>query len=121
MRESGLSSWVVQQVPLGDLGSLGALCLFAVVAAVMTTFISNSATANLLIPIVVGVSALSPRAGAAVIALVSSAAMILPVSTPPNAIAYGSKQIEIKEMMKAGAIITAIAVLLVPIFVHFVL
>ncbi len=120
MRESGLSFWVVQQVPLEDLGSLGVLFLFGVVAAVMTTFISNSATANLLIPIVVGVSALSPRAGAVVIALVASAAMILPVSTPPNAIAYGSKQIEIREMMKAGAIITAIAVLLVPIFVHFV-
>ncbi len=120
MRESGLSSWMVHQIPFEGIGTLGMLFVFAVAAAVMTTFISNSATANLLIPIVVGVSALSPRIGAVVVALVSSAAMILPVSTPPNAIAYGSKQIEVREMIKSGAIITAIAVVVVPIFVYLV-
>ncbi len=60
MRESGLSEWMVSQVDFAAMGTLGILFLFAAVAAIMTTFISNSATANLLLPIVVGISAVSP-------------------------------------------------------------
>ena len=119
MKESGLSEWMVSQIDFASMGTLGILFLFAVVAALMTTFISNSATANLLLPIVVGIAAVSPVSSALVVAIVSSAAMILPVSTPPNAIAYGSGHIDVRDMAKAGTIITAISLVFVTLVVYF--
>jgi sodium-dependent dicarboxylate transporter 2/3/5 len=120
MRESGLSAWMVAQIDFAAMGTLGILFLFAAVAAIMTTFISNSATANLLLPIVVGISAVSPMSSALVVAIVSSAAMILPVSTPPNAIAYGSGHIAVRDMARAGTIVTAISLVFVTLVVYFV-
>jgi sodium-dependent dicarboxylate transporter 2/3/5 len=120
MRESGLSSWIVEQVPFAGLGTFGILLAFAAAAALLTTFISNTATANLLIPIVIGVAAVAPRTGAVVVAIASSAAMILPISTPPNAIAYGSGEVRVGDMMRAGGIITAFSVVFVALFVHMV-
>ncbi len=119
MRESGLSEWMVSQVDFASMGTLGILFLFAAVAALMTTFISNSATANLLLPIVVGIAAVSPVSSALVVAIVSSAAMILPVSTPPNAIAYGSGHIDVRDMAKAGTIITAFSLVFVVLVIYF--
>jgi sodium-dependent dicarboxylate transporter 2/3/5 len=119
MKESGLSSWMVAQVDFASMGTLGILFLLAAAAAVMTTFISNSATANLLLPIVVGISAVSPMSSALVVAIVSSAAMILPVSTPPNAIAYGSGHIEVRDMAGAGSAVTAISLIFVTLVVYF--
>ena len=118
MRASGLSQWIVDQVPFEGMGSLGILLIFAGAAAAMTSFISNSATANLLLPIVVGVSALEPKTGAVVVAIAASAAMILPISTPPNAIAYGSGYIAVKDMARAGIIITVIAVVVTVFFIY---
>jgi sodium-dependent dicarboxylate transporter 2/3/5 len=119
MKESGLSEWMVSQIDFASMGTLGILFLFAGVAALMTTFISNSATANLLLPIVVGIAAVSPVSSALVVAIVSSAAMILPVSTPPNAIAYGSGRIDVRDMAKAGTIVTAISLVFVTLVIYF--
>ena len=121
MNTSGLSEWIVNQIPFSSMGRVGILFAFAGAGVIMTTFISNSATANLLIPIVVGISAISPIVGAVVVAFTSSAAMILPISTPPNAIAYGSKLIDVRDMVRAGAVVTVIAALLIPIFLSVIL
>jgi sodium-dependent dicarboxylate transporter 2/3/5 len=118
MRESGLTAWMVEQLPFQAMGTLGVLMVFAVVAAAMTSFISNSATANLLLPIAVGVSAVEPATTAAVVAIASSAAMILPISTPPNAIAYGSGFINVKDMAWSGGIITIVAIPIIAVFIY---
>jgi sodium-dependent dicarboxylate transporter 2/3/5 len=118
MQESGLSAWIVSMIPFAGLGVFGILFAFAVSAAIMTSFISNSATANLLLPIIVGVSAVASTTSAIVVAMASSAAMILPISTPPNAIAYGSGRIAVRDMAKAGSIVTVIAILLIPLFMY---
>ncbi len=118
MKESGLSLWIVQQIPFEGLGLITILFVFAIAAAAMTTFISNSATANLLIPIVVGVTAVDPRTSAVVVALAASTAMILPISTPPNAIAYGSGHVQVRDMIKGGSITTAISIVVITIFIY---
>jgi sodium-dependent dicarboxylate transporter 2/3/5 len=118
MRESGLTEWIVGRLPFHSMGNLAVLFVFAGVAAALTSFISNSATANLLLPIAVGISALEPTTTAAVVAIASSAAMILPISTPPNAIAYGSGFVRVRDMAVAGGIITAISIPLIAIFIN---
>lgn len=118
MRESGLSTYMVEQIPLGGMPVVVVLLTFSLAAAVMTSFISNSATANLLLPIVVGVSAVSPMTSAVVVALAASAAMVLPISTAPNAIAYGSGYFPVKDMVRAGSMITGIAVIVITLFIY---
>jgi sodium-dependent dicarboxylate transporter 2/3/5 len=77
----------------------------------LSNFISNTATAALLMPIltVVGTAAiatLAPFGGITPllvgIALSASLAMVLPISTPPNALAHGTGMIEQKQMIKVG-------------------
>jgi sodium-dependent dicarboxylate transporter 2/3/5 len=118
MHESGLSEYIVAQVPFEGMSRLAILFMFAGAAAAMTSFISNSAAANLLLPIVVGVSAVDPGTSAVVVAIAASAAMVLPISTPPNAIAYGSGYVTVRDMAKAGIIITVAAVLVTVLFVY---
>ncbi len=95
------NTWPVMLVVLGS----GALCL------VMSTFMSNSATAALLIPILAAVGtgmteALAPLGGVATLiiglALSASLAMSLPISTPPNALAYAKGFIQQKDMAIVG-------------------
>lgn len=118
MRESGLSQWLVQQLPFEGMDPFPIVLVFAASTVILTTFISNSATANLLIPIVIGVSAISPGKSAVLVALASSAAMILPISTPPNAIAYGSGLIETRNMARAGVLVSLFATMLISAFIY---
>jgi sodium-dependent dicarboxylate transporter 2/3/5 len=118
MRLSGLSAWIVGQMPIGGMPMVIVLLVFALGAAVMTSFIANSATANLLLPIVVGISSISPATSAVVVALAASAAMVLPISTPPNAIAYGSGYFSVRDMARAGILVTGAAVILVTLFIY---
>lgn len=118
MRESGLSAYIVGLIPFANLPLLVVLLVFCLSAALMTTFISNSATASLLLPIVVGVSAIQPATSGVAVALAASAAMILPISTAPNAIAYGSGYFSVKDMAKAGSIMTGIAAVAIALFIY---
>lgn len=113
MQESGLSAWIVDQADVGQLGALGAILGLAAMAALMTTFISNSATAALLVPIIIGIPAVSPLVATAAVALAASMSMSLPVSTPPNAVAYGTGQVDVLDMVRAGAVITLLSILVV--------
>ncbi len=118
MRQSGLSVWIVEQIPLAGMPVVIVLLIFSVAAALMTSFIANSATANLLLPIVVGISAISPATSGVVVALAASAAMVLPISTPPNAIAYGSGYFTVSDMARAGSMITGVAVVVITLFIY---
>ena len=79
-------------------------------AAVMANFMSNTATANLLLPLiaVMGTSmvGLQDIGGAKVlilgVALSSSLGMALPISTPPNALAHATGEIQTIDMARLG-------------------
>jgi len=88
---------------------------------VLSTFISNTATANLLIPIVMVIPGESNILLATTVALSCSFAMALPVSTPPNAIAFATNMIHSKDMLKAGALISVISVLTVLVGFKFII
>jgi sodium-dependent dicarboxylate transporter 2/3/5 len=70
-----------------------------------TELASNTATANILIPILIalylklGIHPTNPVIG---VAIACSLAFMLPVGTPPNAIVYGTKQVSKQEMIKTG-------------------
>ena len=53
------------------------------------------------------------------IALAASTAMLLPISTPPNAIAYGSGKIKVKDFIATGSMITLISTIVIIFFIYF--
>lgn len=80
-------------------------------SAGMTTVMSNTATANLLLPVAISLPA-SPLLLSIAIAFMCSSSMALPVSTPPNAIAFGSGLFKVGDMAKAGLVVTLMAMVL---------
>ena len=79
--------------------------IFTGTAIVLSEATSNTAAANMIIPVAIavsqasGVSPLEPALGAT---LGSSMGFMLPVSTPPNAIVYSSGFVPITKMMRYG-------------------
>jgi solute carrier family 13 (sodium-dependent dicarboxylate transporter), member 2/3/5 len=66
---------------------------------------SNTATATLLLPLVMGLGALDPSPLGLGVAMSCSLAMALPISTPPNAIAFSSGEIRSKHLILFGGAI----------------
>lgn len=114
MRESGLSDYIVSALAVGSLPPALIMLVFLSLTALLTTFMSNTATAALLIPVVGGVGARMGLEAMLVIGVgvAASLAMALPVSTPPNAIAYGQGGIRVRDMFLAGGLITLLAVVI---------
>ncbi|MBT9150508.1 MAG: Sodium-dependent dicarboxylate transporter SdcS [candidate division WS2 bacterium] len=105
IEKSGLSQWVVSQASGLQLNPMMVFIFFALFTITLTTFISNTVTASLIVPIGISLVSAEPTSIAIIIALSASIAMILPISTPPNAIAYSSGLIKVKDMAKVGTII----------------
>ena len=109
---STLADWIIGSVPTEELGPVLMIVMFGMVACVMSCVMSNTATANLIMPMIIGLGAeiVSPLMLA--VAFCCSMAMALPISTPPNAITFSSGQIAVKDMMKPGLALTAIGAVL---------
>lgn len=120
MEKSGLSQSLINSIPFESMSPFLIILIATSVTLTMATFMSHTATANLLMPIVAALgtslSSLEPLGGGVMliigVAFSASLAMSLPISTPPNAIAYASGLLESKNMLKAGIIIGIIGLLL---------
>lgn len=90
-------------------GSTAPASLITLLAVTLTVFLteltSNTASANMIIPIVIAISqaaSINPLPPVLGSAIGCSFAFMLPVATPPNAIIYGSGRIPLPVMMKTG-------------------
>lgn len=116
MTKSGLSEWVISLINFDALPDFAALGIISTITITLSTFMSNTATTNLLMPIVTKIPTVGALAAAIATALAASCAMALPISTPPNAIAYGSEQLKVKDMVKVGVVVGIIALIILIIF-----
>ena len=110
---SGLDVWLLGLVAWESFPVTAVVVLLAVVGLGLSTVISNSATANLLVPLAISLAAgigTDPTAIAVVVALACSLAMALPISTPPNAIAYATGEVDTRAMASSGIVIGAVGV-----------
>lgn len=113
LEKSGLARHIVQAVPFSGISPLTVIFLATAVTLLMANFMSNTATANLLLPIfaalAVSFPSLSGMGGERMLllgaAFSASLGMSLAISTPPNAIAYGSGEIRTPDMLKTGAVL----------------
>lgn len=118
---SGLASNAVASIPFGNFSPVLILLISGLVCYALSNFISNSATAALLMPILAVVcTGMGDKLGAIGgtptvligIAISASAAMILPISTPPNALAFSTNLVKQKDMVKAGIIMGVVTLAL---------
>ncbi|MCB1165998.1 MAG: SLC13/DASS family transporter [Leptospiraceae bacterium] len=81
----------------------------------MTEFTSNTATAQIILPVI---AALAKESGLPALGLMAgvtfsvSMAFMMPVATPPNAIVFGSGKLKIADMVKSGLILNPITALI---------
>lgn len=88
----------------------------AFVAVMISETSSNTASASMVVPVMLSIGKTLGSAGivlAVAATLGASLGFMLPVSTPPNAIVYGSGAVRILDMVKAGILIDIVGVLLV--------
>ena len=121
LNASGLAANAVTSIPFGDFSPLLILLMGGLICYLLSNFISNSATAALLMPILAVVCGamgdkLDPIGGTPTVligvAIAASSAMILPISTPPNALAFATGYVQQKEMSKMGFIMGVISMVL---------
>ena len=124
LQGTGLAEVLIEAIPFGSMSVVVVLIIAGVVCYFLSNFISNSATASLLIPILIVVAEGMADPSAAnnasfmalggsqamiiFIATCASVAMLFPISTPPNAIASSTGLVETKDMIKVGGIIGVI-------------
>ena len=112
--QTGLAEWMASLLPSGGaLGKLGIAFAFSYLATTLSNFMSNTAASNILVPI--GLAAATGFGTPVVvsIALGASAAMCLPISTPPNAVAYGTGNLSTRDFLAGGILMGILAPILV--------
>ena len=121
LQDTGLAKVLITAIPFGSMSVILVLVVAGFVCYFLSNFISNSATAALLIPILIVVAEGMADPAAAnnaafiamggtqamiiFIAVCASIAMLFPISTPPNAIAASTGLVETKDMARIGIII----------------
>jgi solute carrier family 13 (sodium-dependent dicarboxylate transporter), member 2/3/5 len=107
---TGVDSWVIGLVAWERLPLTLLVVLLVVVGIGLSTVISNSATANLLVPLALTLAVTLPidtTAIGVIVALACALAMALPISTPPNAVAYATGEVSTRAMATTGLLIGA--------------
>lgn len=121
LQETGLAKHMIEAIPFNTWPPILMVVGSGLICYTMANFISHTATAALLVPIlaIAGISMrdnLLPLGGVATlligVALGSSLAMVLPISTPPNALAHATGMIQQKDMEKVGLIIGGVGLVL---------
>ena len=101
-----LGNWLTSLASLPVIVMILTICL---VVTYLTEITSNTATATLLMPILAVAAIASgydPMVFMIPAAMCASCAFMLPVATAPNAIVYGTGEIEIQDMVKEGALLS---------------
>ncbi|MEM8865305.1 MAG: DASS family sodium-coupled anion symporter, partial [Planctomycetota bacterium] len=102
LAETGLSDWLVSLLPIESLGPLGAVAVLALATVTMSNVMSNTAAANVLVPIGVSAATGFESHAALAIAFGASAAMCLPVATPPNAMVFSTGRCRASDFIRIG-------------------
>ncbi len=119
MENTGLAVWMVSSISWEMLPQLMVLLVFGLVAWMLSNFLSNTVTATLLIPLAVSMATtglagegFSLIISALVIGSACNIAMLLPISTPPNAIAMSTGFIKTNDMLKIGMVVGLLGLVL---------
>ena len=123
LNQTGLASTLIKTIPFASWNALVVMLVGGFICYFLSNFISNSASANLVVPILIvvgkamagnpGFEALGGVPAMIIgVAIAASVAMCLPVSTPPNALAHSTGMITTKQMATVGIIMGVVGLTL---------
>lgn len=121
LMKTGLASTLVNAIPFARMSPFIVIIATGIIGYAISNFLSHSSAANLLCPIIAVIGSamavqLEPYGGVQALliglAISTSVAMLLPISTPPNAIASSTGLVETKDMLKIGVIMGVVGLVL---------
>ncbi|GAB4424050.1 MAG: SLC13 family permease [Bacteroidia bacterium] len=126
LETSGLAAHLVAEIPFASMAPVLILLLASLLTLVMANFMSHTATANLLLPIIAAlgtsVSGLEAVGGAKALILTvtlsAALGMALPISTPPNALAHATGLIETRDMARTGVVIGLVGLIMIFVTIY---
>ncbi len=122
---SKLTSWIGAQLGgLSDIPFWVVLLIIVAVVNFLTEITQNIATCTLMMPILAalsGVLDVHPYGLMVAACIGSSCAFMLPVATAPNAVAFGSGYLQMKDMLRAGFLLNVVSIIVITIFLYFLL
>jgi sodium-dependent dicarboxylate transporter 2/3/5 len=115
---TGIAKWAGEGVVSAGLATSpeGFMLLSVVAAIVVSEFASNTAAATLLVPIVIAAAqqaGFDPVPPAIAAGLAATCGFIFPVSTPPNAIVFGTGRVPLTRMIRAGVLLDVACIVVV--------
>ena len=123
LNQTGLATKLIEIIPFSNWNALLVMLVGGLICYFLSNFISNSASANLVVPILIvvgkamqGNPVFENLGGVPAmiigIAIAASVAMCLPVSTPPNALAHSTGMITTKQMATVGIVMGVVGLVL---------
>ncbi len=121
--KSGLTKWLAGSLTaLSGTSPIIIILAITTLVALITQLTSDTSTAQIVLPILAGM-AIAIKINPVLIMIpatfASSTAFMTPVATPPNAIAYGTGQIKMTDLLKTGGIINLIGIVLITLLVYY--
>lgn len=129
MTNTGLAEHLVTSIPFGEWLPVVVILVAGFIGYFISNFISNTAAASLIVPILCAVAVgmgdtLDPVGGAKTLVigavLCTSLAMLFPISTPPNALAHSTGLVTTKDMTKVGILVGVIGYVLGYLLLFFI-
>ncbi len=121
--ESGLSAWFGQELAgLRNIPPIFITLIIVTVISFLTELTSNTATAEMILPIVAGLSVsihVNPLLLMIPATLAASMAFMLPVATPPNAIVFATNHVKIKDMVRTGFLLNMASVVVITLLMYY--
>ncbi|MBN2071656.1 MAG: DASS family sodium-coupled anion symporter [Candidatus Krumholzibacteriota bacterium] len=122
---SGLDRWIGGQLVILDSSNyILLISIIVLVTVFLTEITSNTATSAMLIPIVASIAvamSIHPYGPIIAVGISASYAFMLPVATPPNAIVFGSRQVTVPQMARAGFFLNILSWIIITLFITFIL
>jgi len=106
VQTTGLSRWLAASLPLSGASPLALALLLAYAVALLSNVMSNTAAANVLVPIAIELGKGHEAMAAVPVAIAASAAMCLPISTPANALAFSTGKVTARDFLRPGLVLT---------------
>lgn len=120
--KTGIADFVANNLisVFSDWSFASLLILVIAISILLTELVSNTATANVLVPILIAAATqakFSSITAAFVVAFSCNMAFMLPVATPPNAIVFGTGLVPMNRMISFGFILNIVAFIILSIIV----
>ncbi|MBT7579838.1 MAG: transporter, partial [Candidatus Marinimicrobia bacterium] len=121
IQKSGLATWLLGLIPMDTMGLLAIAFVLAYITTLLSNFMSNTAATNILAPLGMAVAVGFEPIVVIPLALGASAAMCLPISTPPNAIAFATGDLKSTDFLRGGILMGILGPVLSTLWVFWML